>query len=47
VGTDNAIWRLGDELVARLPRIGWAAGEPEHDARVLPLVGPALPRRGA
>ena len=23
-GTDNAIWRLGDDLVVRLPRIHWA-----------------------
>lgn len=42
-GTDNAIWRLGEELVVRLPRIGWAAGEPEHDACVPPRLAPALP----
>jgi aminoglycoside phosphotransferase (APT) family kinase protein len=42
-GTDNAIWRLGDDLVVRLPRIRWAAGQPEHDARVLPRLAPALP----
>ena len=23
-GTDNAIWRLGDDLVVRFPRIHWA-----------------------
>lgn len=26
-GTDHAIYRLGEELVARLPRIHWAAGQ--------------------
>src|SRR3954451_7611528 len=25
-GTDNAIFRLGDDLVVRMPIIGWAAG---------------------
>src|ERR1700735_1817595 len=34
-GTDNAIWRLGEDLVVRLPRIGWASGQPHHDAEVL------------
>ncbi len=42
-GTDNAIWRLGEDLVVRLPRIGWASGQPDHEARVLPRVAPALP----
>jgi aminoglycoside phosphotransferase (APT) family kinase protein len=23
-GTDNALYRLGNEMVVRLPRIGWA-----------------------
>jgi len=41
-GTDNAIWRLGDELVVRLPRIGWAAGQPDKEARWLPQLAPAL-----
>src|SRR5690606_41100044 len=38
-GTDHAIWRLGDELVVRLPRIGWAAGQPEREATWLPRLG--------
>ncbi|PLS78194.1 MAG: phosphotransferase, partial [Chloroflexi bacterium] len=25
-GTDNAIFRLGDDLAVRLPRIHWAVG---------------------
>jgi aminoglycoside phosphotransferase (APT) family kinase protein len=42
-GTDNAIWRLGDDLVVRLPRIHWAAGQIEHEALWLPRLGPHLP----
>lgn len=42
-GTDNAIFRLGDELALRLPRIHWAAGQPERDAEWLPRLAPLLP----
>jgi aminoglycoside phosphotransferase (APT) family kinase protein len=42
-GTDNAIWRLGEELVVRLPRIGWAAGQPDFEARWLPRIAPSMP----
>jgi aminoglycoside phosphotransferase (APT) family kinase protein len=28
-GTDHALYRLGDELLARLPRIDWAVGQAE------------------
>ena len=28
-GTDNAIYRLGDDMAVRLPRIHWATGQPE------------------
>ena len=35
-GTDNAIWRLGSDLVIRLPRIHWAAGQVELEARAGP-----------
>jgi aminoglycoside phosphotransferase (APT) family kinase protein len=42
-GTDNAMFRLGDDLVVRLPRIHWAAPTPEHEARWLPLVAGRLP----
>lgn len=41
-GTDNAIWRLGDELVVRLPRIGWAAGQVDKEAEWLPRLAPHL-----
>jgi aminoglycoside phosphotransferase (APT) family kinase protein len=41
-GTDNAIWRLGDDLVVRLPRIGWAEGQIHREARWLPRLAPGL-----
>ena len=41
-GTDNAIWRLGDDLVVRLPRIGWAAGQADKEERWLPVLAPHL-----
>jgi aminoglycoside phosphotransferase (APT) family kinase protein/GNAT superfamily N-acetyltransferase len=42
-GTDNAIWRLGDELVVRLPRIHWATGQIDLEAEWLPRLAPHLP----
>jgi aminoglycoside phosphotransferase (APT) family kinase protein len=42
-GTDHALYRLGDDLIARLPRIDWAAGQAERDARWLPQLAPHLP----
>lgn len=42
-GTDNAMFRLGDELVVRLPRIHWASGGVDHEARWLPRVHGLLP----
>ena len=42
-GTDNAIWRLGRDLVVRLPRIHWAAGQIEFEAQWLPRLAPHLP----
>ena len=42
-GTDNALYRLGDELVARLPRIHWAVGGVDKDLRWLPMLAPLLP----
>ena len=42
-GTDNAIWRLGDDLVVRLPRIGWAQDQVARDAAWLPRLAPHLP----
>ncbi|HWW54590.1 MAG TPA: phosphotransferase, partial [Acidimicrobiales bacterium] len=41
-GTDNAIWRLGEDLVVRLPRIRWAVGQVELEASWLPLLGSHL-----
>ena len=42
-GTDNAIFRLGEDMVLRLPRIHWAAGQPESEYQWLPLLAPHLP----
>ena len=42
-GTDHGIWRLGDELVVRLPRIGWAQGQVALEATWLPRLAPHLP----
>jgi aminoglycoside phosphotransferase (APT) family kinase protein len=41
-GTDNALYRLGDDMAVRLPRIQWAAGvDKEHEW--LPKLAPFLP----
>ena len=42
-GTDNGIWRLGDDLVVRLPRIAWAVAQVTRDATWLPRLAPHLP----
>ena len=42
-GTDNALYRLGDDVVVRLPRIEWATGAIAKDFRWLPLLAPPLP----
>jgi aminoglycoside phosphotransferase (APT) family kinase protein len=42
-GTDNALYRLGSELVVRLPRILSAVGEVDKDSRWLPQLAPLLP----
>jgi aminoglycoside phosphotransferase (APT) family kinase protein len=42
-GTDNAIWRLGEDLVVRLPRIHWATGQVEREALWLPRLAQHLP----
>ncbi len=41
-GTDNGIWRIGDDLVVRLPRIHWATEQIEREARWLPRLAPHL-----
>ncbi len=42
-GTDNAIFRLGERMVVRLPRVQWAAAQVEKEQRWLPCIGPLLP----
>jgi aminoglycoside phosphotransferase (APT) family kinase protein len=42
-GTDNAIYRLGDEMAVRLPRVAWATGQVEREHRWLPRLAPHLP----
>lgn len=42
-GTDNALFRLGDDMVVRLPRIDWAVGQVEKEQRWLPRLAPHLP----
>jgi len=42
-GTDHAIYRLGDHMSVRLPRIHWAAGQPEKEVTWLPRLAPHLP----
>lgn len=42
-GTENAIWRLGEDLVIRLPRIHWAVGQIDREAVWLPRLAPQLP----
>jgi aminoglycoside phosphotransferase (APT) family kinase protein len=42
-GTVNALYRLGDALVARLPRAEWGAGGIATDSTWLPRLAPLLP----
>jgi aminoglycoside phosphotransferase (APT) family kinase protein len=42
-GTDNAMYRLGDDLAVRLPRIHWAVDNVAKEQRWLPVLGPQLP----
>lgn len=42
-GTDNALFRLGDDLVVRLPRIGWAVDGTRREQDWLPRLAPRLP----
>lgn len=41
-GTDNAVFRLGDELAVRIPRRAGAAQQPEREHRWLPVLAPHL-----
>jgi len=42
-GTDNAVWRLGEDLVVRLPRIHWATGQVDLESLWLPRLTPFVP----
>ncbi len=42
-GTDNAIYRLGDDMAVRLPRIHWAVGQVDKEQQWLPRLAPHLP----
>jgi aminoglycoside phosphotransferase (APT) family kinase protein len=42
-GTDHDIYRLGDHLAARMPRIGWAVGQATKEREWLPKLAPHLP----
>ncbi|MEO6714574.1 MAG: aminoglycoside phosphotransferase family protein [Mycobacteriales bacterium] len=42
-GTDHVIYRLGDDLSVRLPKIGWAAYQGEQESRWLPRLARHLP----
>jgi aminoglycoside phosphotransferase (APT) family kinase protein len=41
-GTDHWLFRLGDDLVVRVPRIGWATEQAALEARWLPVLAPHL-----
>ncbi len=43
MGTDNTIYRLGDSMSVRLPRIDWATGQVSKEAEWLPQLAPHLP----
>ena len=42
-GTDNAMYRLGEDMVVRLPRIEWAVAAVDHERKWLPRLAPLLP----
>jgi aminoglycoside phosphotransferase (APT) family kinase protein len=42
-GTDHVLFRIGDGLVARMPKVAYAVEQAESDARWLPLLAPHLP----
>ncbi|WP_145906367.1 aminoglycoside phosphotransferase family protein [Kitasatospora viridis] len=43
-GTDNAMFRLGERLAVRLPRVADAVGSITREQEWLPRLGPLLPR---
>ncbi len=42
-GTDNAVFRIGSDLVARLPKVEWAAGQPAREHQWLSFLASKLP----
>ncbi len=42
-GTDNALYRLGEDMVVRLPRIHWAVGQVEKEHEWMPKLALHLP----
>src|SRR5215470_14717353 len=42
-GTDNALYRLGDDMAVRLPRIERAAWQVDKEHKWLPSLAPHLP----
>jgi len=42
-GTDNAIYRLGEDMAVRLPRIHWAIEDVHKEHQWLPKLAPLLP----
>jgi aminoglycoside phosphotransferase (APT) family kinase protein len=42
-GTVNALYRLGDDMVVRLPRMDWGIGAVDRELRWLPPLAPLLP----
>ncbi len=42
-GTDNAMYRLGDEMVVRMPKIDWAVAGIAKEQEWLPRLAPYLP----
>lgn len=42
-GTDNVIFRLGDDMAVRLPCVEWAIGQVEKEQRWLPKIAPQVP----
>jgi aminoglycoside phosphotransferase (APT) family kinase protein len=43
IGTDNQLFRLGDDLLVRMPRIHWAADSAVREHEWLPRLAPHLP----
>ena len=42
-GTDNSIFRLGNDMLVRLPRIDWALGQVDKEHEWMPRLAPHLP----